>query len=82
MLSASPVSPLQTPYPIPPYRASMRVLPLPTTHSYLTTPTFLYAGAPHLHRTKGLPLTTFPLSLPINLLTRETALAWCSVFRL
>ena len=54
MLSPFPVSSLQTPYPIPPYPASMRVLPHLPSHSCLTTPAFLYTGASSLHRTKGL----------------------------
>ena len=48
------VSPLQTPYPIPTYPASVRVLPHPPTHFCLTALAFPYAGASSLHRTKGL----------------------------
>ena len=55
MLSPFLVSPLQTPNSIPPYPASMRVLPHPPTHSCLTALAFLYTGASSLHRTKGLP---------------------------
>ena len=55
MLSPCPVSPLQNPYPITPYRASMRVLLHPSTHSCLNALAFLYPGASSLHRTKGLP---------------------------
>ena len=55
MLSPFFVSPLQTPYPISPYPASMRVLPHPPIHSYLTALAFLFTGASSLHRTKGLP---------------------------
>ena len=55
MLSPFLVSPLQTPYPISPYLASMRVLPHPPNHSCLTTLAFLYTGASSLHRAKGLP---------------------------
>ena len=55
MLSLFLVSPLQTPYPIPNYPASMRVLPHPPTHSSLTTLGFLYTEASSLHRTKGIP---------------------------
>jgi hypothetical protein len=50
MLSPSLVSPLQAPYPITPYPASMKVLPDPPTHSCLTTLAFLYTGASSLHR--------------------------------
>ena len=55
MLSPFPVFSLQTPYPIPFYPASMRVLPNPPTHSSLTTLAVLYSKASSLHRTKGLP---------------------------
>ena len=55
MLSLFPVSPLQIPYSIPPYPASMRVLSHPLTHSCPTALAFLYTGASSLHRTKGLP---------------------------
>ena len=55
MLSPFPVSSLKTPYPIPLYTASMRVLYHPPTHSCLTALAFLYPGASSLHRTKGLP---------------------------
>ena len=55
MLPPFPVSPLQIPYPIPPYPASMRVLLHLPTHSCLTTLAFLYTGASSLHSTKGLP---------------------------
>ena len=48
------VSPLQTPYPNPPYPASMRVLPYPTAHSLHTALAFFYTGVPSLYRTKGL----------------------------
>jgi hypothetical protein len=34
MLSPFPGSPLETPYPVPPPPASMRVFPLPPTHYY------------------------------------------------
>ena len=55
MLPPFPVSSLKAPYCIPPYPASMRVLPNPPTHSCLTALGFLYTGAPSLHRTQGLP---------------------------
>ena len=55
MLSLFLVSSLQTPYPIPHYPASIRVLPNPPTHSCLTALAFLYTRASSLHRTKGLP---------------------------
>ena len=45
MLSPFFVSPLQTPYPISPYPASMRVLPHPPTHSSLNALAFLITGA-------------------------------------
>ena len=45
MLSPFPVSPLQPPYPIPPYPASMRVLPHPPIHSRFTDLAFLYTGS-------------------------------------
>ena len=54
MLSPFLVSPLQPPYPTPPYPASMRVLPHPLPDSCLTALAFLYTGASSLHRTKGL----------------------------
>ena len=50
-----PLSPLQTLCPIPPYPASMKVLPHPPT--CLTALAFLYTGASNLHRTKDLPPT-------------------------
>jgi hypothetical protein len=50
-----PVSPLQTPIPISPLSVSMRVLPYPPTHSYLTALAFPYTEESSLHRTKGLP---------------------------
>ena len=55
MLFPFPVSPLQPPYPIHFYPASMRVLPHSPTHSCLTALAFLYSGASNLQRTKGLP---------------------------
>ena len=54
MLSPYPVSPLQPSYPIPPYPASMKVLPNHPTHSCFTALAFLYTGASSLHRTEGL----------------------------
>ena len=55
MLSPFLFSPLQPPYPISPYHASMRLLLHPPTYSHLTALGFLYTGASSLHRTKGLP---------------------------
>ena len=55
MVSTFLVSLLQTSYPIPPYPASIRVLPHPPTHSHLTALAFLYTGAWSLHKTKSLP---------------------------
>jgi len=52
MLLPFQVSPLQTPYPIPPNPASMKLLPYPPTHSCLTALAFLYTGASSFHRTK------------------------------
>ena len=49
------VSPLHTPYHIPPQPAAMRVLPHIPTHSYLIALVFPYTGASSLHRTNGLP---------------------------
>ena len=44
MLFPSLFSPLQNPYPIVPYYASMRVLPHPLIHSCLTILALLYTG--------------------------------------
>ena len=55
MLSPFLVSTLQAPYVILPPPASTRGLLYLPTHSCLTTLTSPYAGAPSLHRTKGLP---------------------------
>lgn len=55
MLSSFPVSPLHTPYPVPPLPVSMTVLPYPCTHSRLATLSFPYSEASSLHRTKSLP---------------------------
>ena len=53
MLSPFPVSSLENPsHPHSP--ASMRMLPLPPTHSHLTTLAFPYTEALSLHKTKGL----------------------------
>ena len=54
MLSPFSVSPQETPYPIIPPPASMRVVPHPPTHSYLLAPAFPYTGAWSLYGTKGL----------------------------
>ena len=55
MLSCFPVPPPKPPSLILPPPASMRVLPHPPTHSWLTSIAFLYTGATSLHRTKDLP---------------------------
>ena len=55
MVFTFPVSILQTPYPISPLTASMRLLTHLPTHSCLTTLAFPYTGASSLHRTKGFP---------------------------
>ena len=44
MLSPFPVSSLETPSPVLTPPASVRVLPLPPTHSHLTTLAFPYTG--------------------------------------
>ena len=54
MLSPFLISPLETSYPIPPPCASMGALPLPPTHSHLTSLAFPYTGELSLYRTKGL----------------------------
>jgi hypothetical protein len=54
MLSPCPVSLLETPYPILPTPASMRVLPHTATHSHLPNLTFPYSGASRLTKTKCL----------------------------
>lgn len=54
MFPPFPVSPLETPYPIPLPPASMWVLPYPPTHSCLPALAFPYTRALSLHRTKGL----------------------------
>jgi hypothetical protein len=51
--------PPDTPYPIIPPPASMRVFPNPTTHFFLSVLTFSYTGASSLHRT----LTSFYQSI-------------------
>jgi hypothetical protein len=43
----------RTPLFNPPPPVSMRVLPLPSTHSYLTSLAFPYIEEMSLHRTKG-----------------------------
>ena len=53
MLSPFQVSLLETPYPIVPLPASMRVLPDPPTHFCLPALTVPYTGASNPHRTKG-----------------------------
>jgi hypothetical protein len=56
MLSPFPISPLERPSPPPP-PASMRVLPLPPTHSHLTALAFPYTGAsPPTDAQQGHPL--------------------------
>ena len=54
MLSPFLVSPPQSLHLIP-SSASMKVLPLPTLHSHLTTQIFPFPGASSLHRIKSLP---------------------------
>jgi hypothetical protein len=63
MLSPFPISPLQTPYPISPPPASMRMLPHSPTHSLIPVLAFSYTGASSLHRTKGLSLMPYKASL-------------------
>jgi hypothetical protein len=46
-----PTFPLETPYTIPP--TSVRMLPLPPTHSQFRALAFPYTGTSRLHRTKG-----------------------------
>ena len=53
MLSSFQVSPLELPSLLPPPPNSRRMLPLPPTHSHLTTQAFPYTGESSLHRTKG-----------------------------
>jgi hypothetical protein len=53
MLSPFQVSPLESPYPISPPPASMRVLPYPPTHSSLPTVALPYTGASNPLRPKG-----------------------------
>ena len=55
MPSPFPVSSPQTPDPLLPLSASMRVLPYLPTHSCLSDLAFPYPGSLSLHRTKGLP---------------------------
>ena len=54
MVSPFLVAPPETPYPILPLPASMKVFPHPPTHSHLPTLAFPYIGALNLHRTKDL----------------------------
>ena len=54
MFSPFQVSSSETPYTIPPTPASMRVLPQPPTHSYLTALAFPYNGASSTLRPNGL----------------------------
>jgi hypothetical protein len=51
---AFPVSPPESPYPIPPAPGFMRVLPYPPIQSCLPTLEFTYTGESVLHRTKDL----------------------------
>jgi hypothetical protein len=53
--TVTPISPSQTPYPISPTPASVRVFPHAPTHYYLTILAFPYTGASSLHMIKGLP---------------------------
>ena len=56
MIFPFPVTPTQTPYPIPSLHfASMNVLFHPLRQSHLTALASPYAGASSLHRSKGLP---------------------------
>jgi hypothetical protein len=54
MLSPFPVSPPESPYPIPCLPATMGVFPHPPIHPHLPALAFPYTGASSLHRTKGL----------------------------
>jgi hypothetical protein len=56
ILPPFPVSSLQTPYLIPLYPASVRVLLLPTTYSCLTALAFFYTGASNLTEPRAFPL--------------------------
>ena len=60
MLSPFPISPLEPPHLIPLLPASMKMLSVTPTHSYLTTLAFPYTGEWSLYRTKGFP--TMPSS--------------------
>ena len=53
MLSPFLASPLEPPFSIPHPPASMRMLPLPPTHSHLTTLAFHYTGELSLHKIKS-----------------------------
>ena len=53
MLYLFTISPLEPPFPIHPPPASMRILPLPPSHSHFTALAFQYTGAWSLHRTNG-----------------------------
>ena len=53
MLSPFLVSPLNTPYPLSPPPASMRMIPLPPTSSHLTVLAFTNTGELSLHMIKG-----------------------------
>jgi hypothetical protein len=55
MLSPFPFLPLQTPYPIPPSPATMRVLSHSPTHSSLSALALPYAGSLSFLRAKELP---------------------------
>ena len=54
MLSSSWFPLLDTSYPIPSSPASIRMLPLPSTHFHLTALAFPYTGASSPHKTNGL----------------------------
>jgi hypothetical protein len=64
MLSPFPVSPQQTPYCMPQYCASMRVLPHPPIHSCLTALAFLYTGGIKPSQDQGTPLPLMPDKAP------------------
>ena len=62
-----PLLPLETPYPISPPPASMRVLPHLPTHSCLPALALPYTGALSVHRTKGPSSHWCPTRLHIRL---------------
>ena len=64
MLSPFPASPLQAPYSIPSYPASMRVFPYTPTHSHLTALAFPYAGGIKPSQDQGPPFPLMPDKAP------------------